>query len=234
MFVDTRQTERPTELHDPVGASTGWLTEAERQVGRATPPWASLVGRAMRQSRAACELAALSEPELPALVAWLADRPTLPFRYLSLHAPSKQRALPEPELVALLAQAAPRVDAIVLHPDVIVDHGAWAPLGRALVLENMDPRKDDGQTAASLARHFDALPEAGLCFDVAHAYAVDPTLSEGHEILDRFGGRLRHLHVSALDVANHHVPLDRAQERRIEPLLRRCRDVPWILEAPLG
>lgn len=234
MFVDAKQTERPIALHDPVGASTGWLAHDERSAGRPAPPWAALVGRAMRQSRAACELAALSEPELPSLVAWLAERPSLPFRYLSLHAPSKHRVLPEAELVALLQQAVGRVDAIVLHPDVIEHHDAWRPLGRALVLENMDPRKDDGQTAASLQRHFDALPDAGLCFDVAHAYAVDPTLGEGHEILDRFGGRLRHLHVSALDVANHHVPLDRAQERRIEPLLRRCRDVPWVLEAPLS
>lgn len=193
-----------------------------------------LAGRARRQSPTACELAALSEPELPGLVAWLLERPSLPFTYLSLHAPSKQRALPEAELVALLAQAAPRVDAIVLHPDVIEDHATWRTLGRALVLENMDPRKDDGQTADSLQRHFDALPEAGLCLDVAHAYAVDPTLREGHEILDRFGGRLRHLHVSALDGGNHHIPLDVTHEQLIAPLLQRCRDVPWILEAPLA
>ena len=63
---------------------------------------------------------------------------------------------------------------------------------------------------------------------------IDPTLAQGHEILDRFGDRLRHLHVSALDAAHHHVALSAEQEERIRPLLERCRDVPWILEAPLA
>lgn len=234
MFVDLAQRERPVALHDPVGASTGWLGEPERRRGEPAPPWAALAGRARRESPTACELAALGEPELPTLVDWLSERPSLPFAYLSLHAPSKHRAMGERELVALLERAASAVDAIVLHPDVIDDHAVWRQLGRTLVIENMDPRKDDGQTAESLERHFSLLPDAGLCFDVAHAYAVDPTLSEGHEILDRFGGRLRHLHVSALDAANHHVALDAEQEQRIAPLLGRCRDVPWILEAPLA
>ncbi len=218
--------------HYPVGASTGWLAADQRAAGE-TPQWPVLAGRAKRQFAGACELAALSEPELPALVDWLKQRPSLPFDFLSVHAPSKARNLPEADLVALLAQIAGRVDAIVLHPDVIVDHAAWAPLGRTLVLENMDPRKEDGQTAASLAPHFERLPEAGLCFDVAHAYAIDPTLAEGHAILDRFGDRLRHLHVSALDAAHHHVALSAEDEERIRPLLERCRDVPWILEAPV-
>lgn len=221
-------------MHHPVGVSTGWLAAAERRAGASTPSWPVLAGRARRHGDGACELAALSEPELPSLVAWLAERPSLPFDFLSVHAPSKHRRMPEADLVAMLATVAERIDAIVLHPDVIEDHAPWRELGATLVIENMDPRKDDGQTAASLARHFDALPEAGLCFDVAHAYAIDPSLSEGHLILDRFGDRLRHLHVSALDVRHHHVALGPTEERRITPLLERCRDVPWILEAPLA
>jgi hypothetical protein len=233
MTIPSLSSERPVMAHYPVGASTGWLAADQRAAGE-TPEWPVLAGRAKRQWAGAIELAALSEPELPALIDWLVQRPTLPFDFLSVHAPSKARALPEPELVALLAQVAGRVDAIVLHPDVIEDHATWAQLGRALVIENMDPRKQDGQTADSLAPHFEKLPEAGLCFDVAHAHAIDPTLAEGHAILDRFGDRLRHLHVSALDAAHHHVALNAQDEERIRPLLERCRDVPWILEAPLA
>lgn len=234
MAISPLITERPVLLHHPVGVSTGWLAADERRAGASQPSWPALAGRARRHGDAACELAALAEPELPTLVDYLAGRPSLPFDFLSVHAPSKQRAMPEADLVALLLTIARDVDAIVLHPDVIDDHAQWRRLGAALVLENMDPRKDDGQTAESLARHFDELPEAGLCFDVAHAYAIDPSLSEGHLILDRFGGRLRHLHVSALDTRHHHVALGVAEERKITPLLERCRDVPWILEAPLG
>lgn len=219
--------------HYPVGASTGWLGAARRAAGEPMP-WPVLAGRAHRHGAGAVELAALSESELPALVDWLAERPSLPFDFVSVHAPSKHRSLPESELVAMLMRVVGAVDAIVLHPDVIEDHASWRALGRTLVIENMDPRKLDGQTAASLAPHFEALPDAGLCFDVAHVYAIDPTLAQGHEILDRFGDRLRHLHVSALDAAHHHVALSAEQEERIRPLLERCRDVPWILEAPLA
>ncbi len=233
MAISPLNTERLVLLHHPVGASTGWLAGEERRAGVRQPAWPALAGRARRHGDSACELAALSEPELPSLVEWLEGHPSLPFDFLSVHAPSKHRAMPEADLVELLLRIVQRVDAIVLHPDVIEDHDQWARLGHTLALENMDPRKDDGQTADSLAPHFERLPEAGLCFDVAHAYAIDPSLSEGHLILDRFGDRLRHLHVSALDVRHHHVPLGPTDERRIAPLLERCRDVPWILEAAL-
>jgi hypothetical protein len=226
--------ERPVLAHHPVGVSTGWLASDERRAGAQQPSWAVLARRARRHGDSACELAALSGSELPSLVEWLVGLPSLPFDFLSVHAPSKHRALPEQAVVDVLLRVVRQVDAIVLHPDVIEDHAQWRRLGHALVLENMDPRKDDGQTAESLGRHFDALPEAGLCFDVAHAYAIDPSLSEGHRILDRFGGRLRHLHVSALDARHHHVALGPSDERKITPLLDRCRDVPWILEAPIA
>lgn len=231
MAISPLTTERPVLLHHPVGVSTGWLAAEERRAGAAQPSWPVLAGRARRHGDAACELAALSEPELPSLVDYLSSGPTLPFDFLSVHAPSKHRGMPEADVVDLLLRIARQVDAIVLHPDVIDDHAQWRRLGSALVLENMDPRKDDGQTADSLAPHFEQLPDAGLCFDVAHAYAIDPSLGEGHLILDRFGGRLRHLHVSALDVRHHHVALSATEERKITPLLERCRDVPWILEA---
>jgi hypothetical protein len=234
MIPSSLTTQRPVAAHYPVGVSTGWLAAAQRSAGEPLVEWPVLAGRAKRHSTDACEFAALSEPELPGLIDWLASGPVLPFDFISMHAPSKHRVLPEAELVSLLAQVAGRVDAIVLHPDVIVDHALWTPLGSALVLENMDPRKADGQTATSLATHFERLPEAGLCFDVAHAFAIDPSLAEGHAILDRFGDRLRHLHVSELDAAHHHVALTLAGEQLIAPLLERCRDVPWILEAPLG
>ena len=53
------------------------------------------------------------------------------------------------------------------------------------------------------------------------------------EILDRFGPRLRQVHLSSLDAQQHHVPLTEKHEAIFAPLLDRCRDVPWILEAPL-
>ena len=103
----------------------------------------------------------------------------------------------------------------------------------ALVLENMDARKTTGRTVAELAPFFAVLPEAGFCLDVAHVLSIDATLETGERLLDAFAGRLRHLHVSSVDGRCRHVPLTVEHETRFAELLRRCPDVPWILEAPL-
>jgi hypothetical protein len=95
----------------------------------------------------------------------------------------------------------------------------------------MDTRKDGGQTAADLATYFEALPSAGLCFDIAHAKSVDESMNAGEEILQTFVDRLRHVHLSSLDAESHHVSLTPDDELLFAPLLERCRDVPWILEA---
>jgi hypothetical protein len=216
----------PVAQHHPLGASTGYMAEDRGD-------WEALVERALATSSFAVELAALSERELPGLRAYLDSAPTLPFHYLSVHAPVKHRLAGEAELVDQLAALPPWVDAIVVHPDVIDDVSLYRRLGSALVLENMDPRKSAGLTAGELEPLFAALPEAGFCFDIAHAAAVDQSLEEAHRLLDRFCGRLRHLHVSSLDDECHHIPLVDTAEQAWASVLRRCRDVPWILEAPL-
>ena len=218
--------ERPAVLdHHPIGASTGYMSELRGS-------WDTAVEEACQVSSFAVELAALSEPELGPLLAYLGRMPALPFRYLSVHAPSKDRALPEAELVAALAGLPAFVDAIVVHPDQIADPAVYRRLGTRLVIENMDSRKRSGQFGEELEELFAALPEAGFCFDVAHAWSVDPEMGVGEDLLDRFAPRLRHVHLSSLDDDRHHVPLSAAHEALFAPLLDRCRDVPWMLEAP--
>lgn len=212
--------------HHPIGASTGFLV-AERG------NWPALADEAAALSPFTAELAALSEDELPGLLAYLAGAPALPFHYLSVHGPSKNLRLAEAKLVDSLNRLPASVDAIVMHPDVIDDPNELRRLGSRLVLENMDTRKAAGRTADELAPLLAKLPDAGLCLDVAHARDVDPTMGAAHELLDRFAGRLRHLHVSSLDGEGHHVPLREEDLEAFRPVLRRCRDVPWILEAPL-
>ena len=212
--------------HHPLGASTGFMTDSRGD-------WPAMAAEALETSSFAAELAALSEDELPGLEAFLATRPELPFAYLSIHAPVKHLRMPEAELVRRLARLAPVADAIVVHPDAMDEPRAYRPLGSSLVLENMDARKATGRTVAELAPYFAALPDAGFCLDVAHVLSVDPSMEAGERLLDAFTGRLRHLHVSSVDEGCRHVPVTAEHEARYVELLRRCPDVPWILEAPL-
>ena len=217
---------RSLKAHHPLGASTGYMDELRGE-------WPVLVERTLQISPLVAELAALTEPEFEALLEFLASEPALPYRYLSVHAPSKERHLSDAELVALIERLPSYVDAIVVHPDTITDPAPYAKLGRVLVIENMDSRKGDGRDVAELERFFAALPEAGFCFDVAHAWSVDPTMELAGNLLDHFAERLRHVHVSSVSGDCIHGPLTEEQEELFLPVLSRCSDVPWILEAPL-
>lgn len=226
MAVSISSPERFSILrsHHPIGASTGYMDDLRGD-------WPGQVNQARRLSPFAVELSALGEEELDGLAAFLGSRPRLPFRYLSIHGPSKGRELPEPELVARLLAFSAFAAAIVMHPDTIEDPAPYRALGRTLVLENMDARKGGGRSVDELAGWFTELPEAGFCFDIAHAWSMDETMASGSELLDAFGPRLRHLHVSSLSDELHHVSLRDEDEELFTPLLQRCLDVPWILEA---
>ncbi|MEJ7570251.1 MAG: hypothetical protein WKF41_18560 [Gaiellaceae bacterium] len=217
----------PLELlrsHHPVGASTGYMEEIRGD-------WHRLAASAARVSSLVVEFSALSEPELDGLVSFLSKNPRLPFRYVSVHAPTKKRTVPESSLVESLTHFPRWVSAIVTHPDVVHDPCEYRRLGRRLVFENLDARAPQSQLT-ELERLFDSLPEAGFCLDVAHAWSVDPTMQLANELLDSFRNRLRHLHVSSLDPEHRHAPLTVEHAAAYEPVLARCRDVPWVLEAP--
>ena len=195
--------------------------------------WEGQVDAAMGVSPFAIELSALSEDELDSLEEYLSAQPTLPFRYVSVHGPSKARRLPEDELVARLARFAVRADAVVMHPDTIDDPTAYRQLGHKLVLENMDARKETGRTIVELEPLFAELPDAGFCFDIAHAWSIDGDMTVSEELLDAFHERLGQVHVSSLTSELRHVPLTEVHRELFRPVLQRCLDVPWILEAPL-
>lgn len=208
--------------HHPMGASTGAL-------GRGSD-WARLVERACDVSAHAVELAAHDVAELGGLVAFLDRRPRMPFRHLSVHAPVKGALGTDAERVAALQALPIGIRTIIAHPDLIGDPAPWRALGRRLVFENMDARKAGGRTAAELAPLFAALPEAGFCLDIAHAHTMDPSMAVAADLLTAFCGRLREVHLSSIRGGSH-VELTADDEQLFAPVLGRCRDVPWILEA---
>jgi hypothetical protein len=213
----------PIARHHPIGASTGFLTALRGD-------WQGLLQTVERTSTFATELAALSEPELEGLRNFLVQSGPLPFRYLSVHAPVKHLSVGEEEMISWLQALPLEVNAIVAHPDTIEDPGLYRLLGKRLVIENMDARKATGRTAEELKPVFAELPQAGFCFDIAHAWSIDPTMELASELLDHFGDRLRHVHLSSLENGKH-VPVLPEHDLLFQPLLDRCRDVPWILEA---
>lgn len=211
--------------HFPIGASTGYMDALRGD-------WPAQVEEARAISVFAVELSALSERELDPLHAHLASAGALPFRYTSIHGPSKDREMDEADLVSKLKELTEWAEAIVMHPDTIDDPAVYRSLGRHLLIENMDSRKHAGRTREELEPIFAALPDAGFCFDVAHAWSIDPGMTVADDLLDAFAARLRHVHVSSLSAELHHVPLSEEDEERFAPALSRCVDVPWILEAP--
>lgn len=211
--------------HHPLGASTGYMAEQRGD-------WLAQIKMAWAVSPFAIELSALSEPELPSLAQFLDDAPSLPFRYISIHGPSKNLQGDEERLVAELTDVARYANAVVMHPDTIEDLSLFRALGNKLLLENMDSRKQSGRTRQELEPLFAELPDAGFCFDVPHSWSVDPTMEVAGELLEGFGARLRHVHLSSLSHDLHHVPLIAEDEGLFRPTLERCLDVPWIFEAP--
>lgn len=211
--------------HHPVGASTGYMADLRAD-------WRAQIDEATEISEFAVELSALSEAELEPLSEFLASHPSLPFRYLSIHGPSKDLRMSDEELVERLCFIGRWAAGIVMHPDTIESFVPYQRLGEKLVLENMDARKNWGRNRAELARAFAQLPEAGFCFDIAHAWSIDENMGVAHDLLDAFGHRLRQVHLSSLSPELHHIPLTEADEELFRPVLERCIDVPWILEAP--
>lgn len=210
-----------------LGFSTGSLAldDVQRGITLATNPRTDAI-----------ELSALRETELDPLLSLLdALQDSLrPFSYISVHAPSKRLKLTEAELVLKLAPIAERGWTIVVHPDLIEDFSLWRQLGSSVCIENMDKRKQVGCTAAQLAKVFEQLPAATLCFDMGHARQVDPTMQEANTILRQFCGRLRQVHLSHVNSQSGHERLKHESIAAFKRVSGWIDDsVPVILETPV-
>ncbi len=181
-----------------IGFSTGALARGDfRQALR------MLSGKKVN----AVELSALRQDELAPLVGQLDQLELSRFQYVSFHAPSAMEKSYEATALKLLQRVAKREWPIIVHPDAMHTPAKWASLGNSLCIENMDKRKPIGQTATDLAKFFDLLPNASLCFDIGHARQVDPTMGEAWAILQRFRSKIKQLHVSEVNTQSKHDPI---------------------------
>jgi hypothetical protein len=95
----------------------------------------------------------------------------------------------------------------------------------------MDKRKPDGRTSAELARWFAEYPEASFCLDLGHARQVDPSMAMAHDLITRFGDRLRQIHLSELDSKCKHRPLSRSTVLAVQGVAARLPGVAVIMES---
>ncbi len=182
----------------------------------------------------AVELSALREHELPDLMGFLKDLDLRSFAYVSVHAPTKFDQLKEQDAVRLLKSAASLRFPVVVHPDTIQTPELWKWLGPLLLIENMDKRKPIGRTSVELKRSFEALPEAGFCFDAAHARQVDPSMVESAQILRDFQDRVREIHASSVTTRSVHGPISEAARSAYSGIAHLIpKKLPIILETPV-
>lgn len=191
-------------------------------------------GLAMNQAAClnAVELSALRETEVADLIASLDELPLQGLDYVSFHAPSTLQRSSERELIAQLQPVFDRGWPVIVHPDIMSDLGIWASLGSRILVENMDQRKPIGRNTRELRQIFSRLPDARLCFDIAHARQVDPTMSVAVEILTEFGDRLAELHISEVDSASRHVAISQLAMRSYQRISSLIPDhIPVIIES---
>jgi hypothetical protein len=205
-----------------IGFSTGALALGDYHLGLAL-----LADRNVR----AVELSALRENELPGLMAGIAALDLSAYAYVSVHAPSRLKSMKEAAVADALRPCIDKRWPVILHPDAIGDHGCWRDFEDLVCLENMDKRKASGRTVDELRPHFLKLPRASLCLDLGHARQVDPTLGIARQILEEYGGRLKQLHLSELDVHSHHAPLSMATVWAIREIASHIPKCPVILES---
>jgi len=179
----------------------------------------------------AVELSALREAELQPLLAALPELDLRKYAHVSLHLPSSIQAGFEAKLLQLI-QDIPTEWPLITHPNIINHWGAWKEFQGRVCVENMDKRKEIGQSARHLRQIFDKLPDATFCFDIGHAHQVDPTMGEAVLILEEFQNKLCQLHVSEVNSESRHDPISLEAAMAFEviaPLIPE--DMPAILES---
>jgi hypothetical protein len=178
----------------------------------------------------AVELSALREHELFPLMDSIGTLDLSGFTYVSVHAPSRIADLSEAEMADALFRL-PEEWPVVVHPQLVTDPTLWHRFGRRLCVENMDIGKRVGRTAAELRLVFEALPDAGFCLDLGHAWQMNPSMTIAWHMLDQFGDRLRQLHVSEVNSFGKHLPMGWLSREAFKRVVRFIpAETPLILE----
>ena len=186
------------------------------------------------ESIKAVEISALRISEWRPLLSELSSLQLATFEYISIHLPSAMNSIEERKVAQTSEVFARRRWPVVLHPDAISDFGIWRDLGDVLCIENMDNRKPIGRTERELESSFDRLPSAGFCFDIGHAWQVDPTMTEAYSMLKSYRDRLVQVHVSEVNSNSKHDSLSYSTMQSFRDVAHLIPiGTPLILETPV-
>lgn len=181
----------------------------------------------------AIELSALRLDELVPLVQFVETAQLSRFSFISVHAPTRFPVSKEKDVVRELKAFQERGWPIVVHPDAIHNHKHWEQFGDTLLVENMDRRKPVGRTTTELSLVFGRLPNASLCFDIAHARQFDTSMTEAYKILRDHSERIRQIHFSEVNTSSKHDVVSAATLRAYQELSGMIPpQIPIILETP--
>lgn len=209
----------------PIGFSTGALAKGDFQ---------RAVCDSYSVGATAVELSALRWQELGRLQSEFASLSLGGFSFVSVHLPSRFPIGEEARVVGAAKEFIAQGAVVVAHPDVIGRYELWLDLESSLLLENMDKRKPEGRTADELHDSFFVLESAGLCFDVGHVRQVDPSLTEARRMIERWGSRIRMLHISDVASSSAHEPLSASGRDDLTWLSSLLpASIPAIIEAPV-
>lgn len=179
-----------------IGFSTGALAKGDVARG---------IEMARELGLSIIELSALRLRELDTLVKVAAERNFADFDYVALHAPTDFAPSDEKGVVETLSGVACSNQwPVIVHPDAISSFELWRPLEHLLYVENMDKRKPRGRTVEELEEILKRVPNAYLCFDIAHARQVDSSMTEAYRILRNFQDRIRQVHFSQVGSDSRH------------------------------
>lgn len=157
------------------------------------------------------------------------------FEFVSIHLPSAMNPAEENSVVESAHGFQHRRWPMILHPDTITDFGLWREFGDLLLVENMDKRKPIGRTEQELDAIFKQLPNAKFCFDIGHAWQVDPTMTEAYWILKSHRDKLVQVHISEVNSRSKHDALTYGTIQSFRDIAHMIPPgVPLILETPVS
>ena len=162
-----------------------------------------------------------------------------PFDYVSLHAPvlpygQKDNALVELALDRInFINKSRKLDAVVFHPDPVVDFRFFQGTGINWAVENMDRHKKYYHSPEEIWSEVAELSDIGFVFDINHARSngmvyIWMNVLHRQDSQDFLRHRLKHIHLSGYE--NHHEPLFQTRQDGFI-IFAKSLEVPIIIES---